>query len=241
MDPCQSLLITFAKHRVIIAKNKASAILKMRMLNNFLFYRHIDDDEELITVIHKHWLLGIRGLFWPTCSLLVTGFVLVQLPMRLIVYIASLWAVISLLWWLRNFFDYYLDAWIITTEGIIDIEWFGLFHRKSTRILFSDIEGVSYEIAGISATLMRYGTVSVERISSGEEVELEYVPHPRDIEHLILDQMEEYMDHKNLKDTKQVQEVLANIVANQLHLDDLGSQQEGNEQGVAQEEYESAS
>jgi len=161
--------------------------------------------------------------------------------MRLIVYITSLWAVISLLWWLRNFFDYYLDAWIVTTEGIIDIEWFGLFHRKSTHILFSDIEGVSYEIAGISATLMRYGTISVERISSGEDVEIEYVPHPRDIEHLILDQMEVYMDHKNLKDTKQVQEVLANIVANQLHLDSLGSQQEEKEEDVAEEEYQSAS
>ncbi|PIP65532.1 hypothetical protein COU77_02450 [Candidatus Peregrinibacteria bacterium CG10_big_fil_rev_8_21_14_0_10_49_16] len=207
------------------------------MLRNFFFGRHIDEDEELIAVIHKHWLLGAKALFWPTLSILLTVFVLSQLPTKLMFYLAALWTMISLVWWIRNFFDYYLDAWLITDSGIIDIEWFGWFHRRSTRILFSDIEGVSYEISGIGATLLRYGTVSIERISSGEEVELEYVPHPREVEGIILDQMEEYLNQKNLKDSKHVQEILANLVSNQLQLEDMEENGEGEEE--EEEEYSS--
>jgi hypothetical protein len=105
-------------------------------------------------------------------------------------------------WWARNFFDYYMDAWIITNHGVIDLEWHGWFHRQSARILFSDVQGVSYEIKGVTGTLMRFGTVSIEKISTGAAVSLSHVPRPRTVETLILRNMETYLHTKNLKDTK---------------------------------------
>ncbi len=132
-------------------------------------------------------------------------------------------AIISIcvgVWWLRNFFDYYLDAWLITDQGIIDIAWFGWFHRQSTRVLYSDLQGISYEIIGVWGTLLRYGTLSVEKISTGTAVSMEYVQSPKKIELMVLKNMETYLHAKNLKDSKQVQELLSALVAEQINLRD---------------------
>jgi len=144
----------------------------------------------------------------------------------MVFYVISLWSVVSLVWWLRNFFDYYLDAWIITDVGIIDVEWHGWFHRQSSRVLYSDIQGVSYEIQGVTNTLLRYGTIGVEKISTGSAISLDNVPHPRRIEGVILKNMEAYMHTRNLKDATHVQDILSGIIAREVQLQDLGDGEE---------------
>ncbi|MFA7681888.1 MAG: PH domain-containing protein [Candidatus Peribacteraceae bacterium] len=193
----------------------------MSDLNTLLFTRHLDDDEIITKIIHKHWILGIRFLFWPSVSFIVAWLVLYAVPFLAMFYVVALWATISLVWWLRNFFDYYLDAWIITNAGIIDVEWHGWFHRESTRVLYSDIQGVSYEIQGVLGTVLRYGTISVEKISTGNVVSLDHVSHPRSVESLIMKNMEKYLYSKNLKDSRHVQELLSQLVAGEVQLNDI--------------------
>ncbi|PIQ76583.1 hypothetical protein COU78_02650 [Candidatus Peregrinibacteria bacterium CG10_big_fil_rev_8_21_14_0_10_49_24] len=195
-------------------------------LNQRLFTRHLEDDETLHLVLHKHWILGIKFLFWPTVSFLACWVLLYQAPYKTVFYVISLWSVVSLVWWFRNFFDYYLDAWIITDIGIIDVEWHGWFHRQSSRVLYSDIQGVSYEIQGVSNTLLRYGTIGVEKISTGSVISMDNVPNPRRVEGMILKNMEAYLHTKNLKDSTHVQEILAGIVARELQLQELEGDEE---------------
>ncbi|MEI8230366.1 MAG: PH domain-containing protein [Candidatus Peregrinibacteria bacterium] len=193
----------------------------MQRFNNWLFNRHLDDDERITLYVHKHWLLGVKVLFWPTFAFLAGWFFLYAAPIRPVLLICTLWSIGSIVWWIRNFLDYYLDAWLITDHGIIDVQWFGWFHRSSTRILYSDVQGVSYEIKGIAATFLRYGTIAVEKISTGSAVSLEKVPHPRAIEAEILKNMENYLHSKNLKDAKRVQDILANVISRELSLEDM--------------------
>lgn len=195
-------------------------------MNKRLFSRHLEDDETLHLVVHKHWLLGVRFLFWPTVSFIACWVLLSLAPSKMVFYVISLWSVVSLVWWLRNFFDYYLDAWIITDVGIIDVEWHGWFHRQSSRVLYSDIQGVSYEIQGVTNTLLRYGTIGVEKISTGSAISLDNVPHPRRIEGVILKNMEAYMHTRNLKDATHVQDILSGIIAREVQLQDLGDGEE---------------
>lgn len=191
------------------------------MLHGFFFGRHLEDDETVFRIVHRHWLAGFAALAWPSVSF-AASVVLMALSQTNGVRLAlALWAVISLVWWLRNFFDYYLDAWIITDQGIVDIAWHGWFHRESSRVLYSDIQGVSYEIQGVWGTLLRFGTISVEKISTGSAVAMEQVHHPRAVEALILKSMEGYMHKKNLKDSKQVQELLSTLIAEQIQMRDI--------------------
>lgn len=193
------------------------------MLSHGLFARHLEDDEHLVRVVHKHWFLGLRALFWPTLFFAGAWAVLPLVPARPMFLAVSLLSVIVAVWWLRNFFDYYLDAWLITDHGIIDIAWHGWFHRESTRVLFSDLQGVSYEVKGILGTLFFFGTVSVEKISTGSEISLEYVKNPRSVEATILRCMETYLQSKNLKDGKQIQELLADLLAHQMQVREISS------------------
>lgn len=197
------------------------------MLKKALFGKHLEEDEVLLRVVHKHWLVGLKALFWPTlfCAGLIS--ILAFLPRRPIFLTVSMLSVAGLIWWVRNFLDYYLDAWLVTNEGIIDIEWFGWFHRQSTRVLYSDIQGVSYEIKGVMGTLLRFGLISVEKISTGATISLENVKNPRAVEGLILRSMETYLHSKNLKDSKQIQELLASLVAQQIQEQELAAQAAG--------------
>lgn len=183
------------------------------MFDSLLFGRHLDDEEEVTLIVHQHWLIGLKTLILPTLSVLLPWYLLWLSPSRAMAYIAVGWGGLSAVWWLRNFFDYYLDAWIITDQGVIDLAWHGWFHRESTRVLYSDIQGVSYTVEGITATLLRFGTVAVEKISTGSTFSLSHVPRPRAVESIILQNMEAYVHSKNLKNAKHVQELLSTIVA----------------------------
>lgn len=191
------------------------------MLQNALFANHLDDDEALVRVVHKHWLLGVRALFWPTCWGVLVVLLALGFPTRGMLIVSSILGFAVFVWWLRNFFDYFLDAWIITDHGIIDVAWHGWFHRESARILYSDIQGVSYEIKGVIGTLLQVGVIAVEKISTGDTVSLESVKRPKRVESLLLKCQETYLHSKNLKDSKHVQELLASMVSQRLQLDDL--------------------
>lgn len=200
------------------------------MLTSLLFRKHVEDDEALLRVVHKHWLVGIKALFWPTLVFLALCLLLYLVQTRALFLIVSAVSVGIGVWWLRNFFDYYLDAWLVTDQGVIDIAWHGWFHRESTRVLYSDIQGVGYEINGVLPTLLRYGTIEVEKVSTGNAISLDYVYNPRSIEALILKNAETYLQAKNLKDAKQVEKLLSALVAQHVQLQGLPSSDDDDEE-----------
>lgn len=183
------------------------------MLNTFFFTQHLDDEEEIQMVVHKHWLLGIKSLWLPTLVFLAVWSLLYFSQTPYVVYGISASACGVAIWWIRNFMDYYLDAWIITNKGVVDLAWHGWFHRTSTRILYSDIQGLQYEVKGVLGTILGYGEVSLEKISTGNTMSMQYVKRPRRVEALVLQCMENYMHKKNLKDATTVQSILAEFVA----------------------------
>jgi hypothetical protein len=193
------------------------------MPRSLLFRKHIEDDETLLHVVHKHWLLGLKALFWPTLIFLALWGLLYLVQTKALFLIIASVSVGVLVWWLRNFFDYYLDAWLITDQGVIDIAWHGWFHRESTRVLYSDIQGVGYEIKGVVGTLLRYGVINIEKVSTGSAISLDHVQNPRRVEAMILRNAETYLQTKNLKDAKQVQELLSALVAQHVQLRGLPS------------------
>ena len=192
-------------------------------LNRWFFKKHLEDDEEVRLYVHTHWRLGLARLFWPTVAFIASWVFLAIAPFLVIFYCVALASVLSIIWWVRNFFDYFLDVWLVTNQALIDVKWHGWFHRTATKVLFSDIQGVTYETKGISGTLLRYGTITVEKVSTGGTISLENVSRPRLVATAILQNMEEYLHGKNLKDAKRIQELLSNVVSRELSLGELKS------------------
>ena len=193
------------------------------MLDALLFKRHLDDAEVLSKVVHKHPVVGLRELFWPSLFGLFSLLLILTWPKGIALWIVLGFIAACAIWWLRQFFNYYLDAWIITDQGIIDLNWLGWFHRQSARVLYSDVQGVSYEIQGVVGTLLKYGTISIEKISTGTAISLPYVHKPKKVESLILQNMEAYLHKKNIKNSKHVQEILSAFVSEKMQLTDVES------------------
>jgi hypothetical protein len=186
------------------------------VFEKIFFAGHLDDDEQIVIVVHKHWLMGVKVLWLPTVVLILVASILYFVRTRAILYGVALAELGVLIWWMRNFLDYFLDAWIVTNAGVIDLEWHGWFHRSATRVLYSDVQGVSYEVSGILATLCNYGSMTLEKISTGSTLNMPYVKRPKRVTALILKCMETYVHSKNLKDATTVQKILAEFVAGTL-------------------------
>lgn len=198
-----------------------------------LFQRHLEDDEILHDVIHKHWLFFVRALLFPGVAFLGSLFILAAAPALSTLLLVLVADCVIAVWIIRNFLDQFLDAWLITDCSVIDIAWHGWFHRSSTRIDYSSIEGVSTEIQGIPGTLLGFGMVTIEKVGSGAKVSLEHVPHPRAVESAILFHQEECLRSKNLKDSRAVQDLLSEIVAERMNLQTVEEKKEAEKKVVS--------
>lgn len=196
------------------------------MLDKALFAGHLDDDEQIVLVVHKHWLMGCKSMWLPTLVVLLVASILYFVRTKAILYGVLLAEFGVLIWWMRNFLDYFLDAWIVTNAGVIDLEWHGWFHRSATRVLYSDVQGVSYEVSGILATVFNYGEMTLEKISTGTTLTMPYVKRPKRVTGLILKCMETYVHSKNLKDATTVQKILAEFVAGAMQKNDMDEDDE---------------
>ena len=189
-----------------------------------LFGRHLEEDEPLYLVVHRHWIWGVQELAAPALAIFGTWAFLYLAPVPVIGVVVLLLDIFLSVWLLRNFFDYFLDAWLITDRSVIDVAWHGWFHRQSTRIDYSAMEGVSYEIKGVLGTVLKYGTVTIEKVGTGSLVSMNHVKNPRDIESTILLCQEACLRTKNMKDSSAVQDLIAEIVAERMHLRETGGQ-----------------
>ena len=160
--------------------------------------------------------MGVKTLVFPSIVFIALWVLLAFMPNRYMFYGIALAAVATLVWWIRNFLDYFLDAWLVTNKGIIDLEWHGWFHRSATRVLYSDVEGVGYEVKGISGTIFNYGEMKLEKVSTGGTICMQFVHKPKDVQAAILAAKEKYEHTKNLKDATTVQNILAEFVAGTL-------------------------
>ncbi len=185
------------------------------------FTRHLEDGEELHVVVHRHWLFGVRALTWPVLSLLLCIVFLGAAQHWAIRATFGVLGLMTIEWGIRRFLDFYLDAWLVTNTSVIDIEWKGWFKRNSSRMLYSDIQGVSLEVSGFWPTVLRYGTLSVEKVSTGTSISLPQVPKTKKVESLILKSMETYLHTKNLKNTEHVHDILAAIVSDRAQLNQI--------------------
>ncbi len=174
--------------------------------------------------------MGIKTLVLPTAIFIALWLLLYAIRDLYIFYGVAVLSCATALWWIRNFLDYYLDAWLITNKGVIDLAWHGWFNRTSSRVLYSDIQTVSYEIKGVWQTLFGVGNLSLEKISTGAVIAMDNVSNPRNVETIILESMETYVHAKNLKDAKTVQNILAEFVAGSLQTRESEREEEEEEE-----------
>ncbi len=146
--------------------------------------------------IHRHWFV----FFGRMVALLVIGTV----PLLGFVFAPELATVInpdyiwhlilffSMIWWLMLLFmffiewlDYWLDAWIITDQRIIDIEQKGLFRREVSEFVLARVQDVTIETIGFIGTLLKFGNIRIQ--TAGEkDFTIKMIPNLNEAKNLIM-------------------------------------------------------
>lgn len=182
--------------------------------DKILFRRYLEDGEELLFVAHQHWI-ALSGIAFKTA---IFGFVLpgaIWYVFPAFIWVAILWAVAFWFYFLYHFSVWYYDAWLATNLSIIDIEWVGLFHHKSSRIPYSEVREVSYEMKGLWAMLLRFGNAAIGT-SSGGKVELVSAARPNKVEMEIMDIRNRFLSEHKFHQSNALQTLIGDMLADHI-------------------------
>jgi len=189
-------------------------------LQRLLFRKYLDKKETIIHVVHRHWItvqkkmikIALFGYITPICIIV---FIMGALnPANFIFYG---WIAVAFFYSIYAFFDYYLDAWLVTDLSIIDTRWDGFFRQRSSRVDYESIESVDVDFKGFKESFFNYGTITLIR-SSGIHLTMERVYKPQMASHWISKVMSEIIGNKGVKDSEAIKHLLADIIQDHIRV-----------------------
>lgn len=133
-------------------------------------------DEKILLLARRHpitnagWILTVGLMlvsslgfqFLPFWSLLPERF-------QLMTYI--LWYLLTTAMVMGGFLRWYFDAFVITDERIIDIDFNNLVHKNITTTKIDNIEDVTYNVTGAIQSLFNFGQVLIQTAGPGLRME----------------------------------------------------------------------
>lgn len=189
---------------------------------SFLFRRHLDSEDEVYFVVHRHWIIMFRdSFFFLLIGLILPGvlwFFLYGIT-QYVNIIFPIWITFFFLRYVYKLADWYLDAWLCTSVSIIDVEWNGFFHQTSSRIPYSEVRELSWEVKGFWGSILRYGDVAIS-MATGGQVMLDNVQSPKKVEVRIIQIRDEILSHHRMSQADGIQSLLADVIAN--HIQEKG-------------------
>jgi hypothetical protein len=181
------------------------------IVQNFLFRKHLNDNEKIVAVAHRHFIIVLPQVFKALFfGALIPFFIFILFPQTAMYMLIWMWA--GALGLLYHLYDWYFDAWLMTNQGLLDVEWKGMFDKTSTRIEYHMIEGIAYEIKGFWSTIFNYGIVTLEKVGAGTLVQLTNVSHPKKVEQKLLVCQKKYMTQKSMREHGALKDLLTEMI-----------------------------
>ena len=163
------------------------------------------EGEEILTIVRRHWFsLAVEGavnififvlvaaaLVVADASLITAGGSGEELQVLLPVGFFALGFIGLLLWmhFFASWSDHWLDAWVVTTERVVDIEQHGFFKREVSSFPLSKVQDVTYTVSGIIPTWLHFGDVRIQTASISEDFIMKQIPFPD----LVRDRLEDLL------------------------------------------------
>ena len=182
-----------------------------------IFQKHLEEGEEILFVAHRHWASAFGGVL----EVLFFGFLLpwglygAGFNSPFFLKLALLWSVLAICRLIYVWIDWYADAWLATSTGVIFIQWHGFFNNSSSRVGYADIESLGYAINGFWPTVLHYGDLTLNPIS-GHAVTLSMAANPKKTEMTLMRCQEQFLNDRDMQDSGALKELLSKMVAHHL-------------------------
>ena len=92
----------------------------------------------------------------------------------------------------QQFIGWFFNIYILTNKQVVDIDFFGLFHRKVSQTTLGNIQDVTYSKAGIFQNFFDYGNLFIQTAGTAMHFEFHSVPDPEGAQKQILDLVAKY-------------------------------------------------
>ncbi|PIS43038.1 MAG: hypothetical protein COT24_00290 [Candidatus Kerfeldbacteria bacterium CG08_land_8_20_14_0_20_40_16] len=156
------------------------------MSNNY-FTKHLKEREEVIKIIRSYLLSHLWSILVSLFFIILPFFLLFPLFQR------GFWGVLLffllLLFGLgagaRFLFIWYFNAFVITSQRIIDFDQRGLFEKTVSESIYEKIQDVSFKKKGIFSTVLNYGTIIIQTAGTNANLEIRNIFEPEKIQELI--------------------------------------------------------
>jgi hypothetical protein len=161
----------------------------------------LEPGEEVIRSVRKHWFLFLAELL-PYAIIAALPFALPNLLSLVpafdpyapfLTYTTPLARVALGIWLLvtwtgawGTFTKYFLNAWILTNQRIVEIKQRQFFSREVSSLFLSRVQDVTTEVIGIVPSLLGIGDIKVQTAAEEEEFMMHGIPHPEEMRDLIL-------------------------------------------------------
>ncbi len=161
----------------------------------------LEPGERVILEVRKHWFLFLSELL-PYAIIAVLPFALPKLFMfapPLAPYAefftfttplarAALGVWLLIVWtgaW-GAFTKYFLNAWVLTSQRIVNIKQRGFFSREVSSLFLSRIQDVTTDVHGILHSLLGIGNIKAQTAAEDVEFVMHGIPRPEMVRDLIL-------------------------------------------------------
>ena len=92
----------------------------------------------------------------------------------------------------QQFIGWFFNIYILTNKQVVDIDFFGLFHRKVSQTTLGNIQDVTYSKAGIFQNFFDYGNLFIQTAGTAMHFEFHAVPDPEGAQKQIIDLVAKY-------------------------------------------------
>ena len=191
---------------------------------NWGFGAFLEEDEKVLRVFRRPlvfalpWVL-IRLALWGA----LVGAVWFFYPAYNQLNISYIWqalAVLGLLHSAAPLWQWYVNALVMTNESLIIVDWPRLWHRKSTRIDFHNLDEITVERTGIKSFMLNYGNLLLAKINGGEQHVVANLSRPTRAARYMEDYREWFLDQKNFTEESALKGLLSGMV--QRHVGERG-------------------
>lgn len=121
------------------------------------------ENEEVLLVFRKHPMVMRKGLIIGMVCLMLGVIPSLIKPEYNVFFLGlAIGFVVGLILYSPSWISWFYSVFIVTDQRFIQITQKGLFHRSVVDIGLNQIQMVNYEVAGIQATLLGYGTIIIQ-------------------------------------------------------------------------------
>ncbi len=113
----------------------------------------------------------------------------------LIIIVASAYYMSTVLFFYSFFTEFYLDAWIITNDRLVDVRQISLFSRTVAEVDLYQIQDISSEIHGFFPTIFNYGNIYLQTAGPVPKFIIHNVHRPDKLRETIIELASEDKKH----------------------------------------------